>query len=96
MNMKCTPQLRAQIEAAAAASGRSISAEVQYRVEASFIYEWFIKQLLSERAGLAESSGEECQTDAVIRFPDLNHRTVADLDTLDTLGKMGAAGYGLG
>jgi hypothetical protein len=36
LNMRTTPQLRAKLEAAAAASGRSLVQEVEYRLEVSF------------------------------------------------------------
>ena len=37
LNMKCTAKLRAQLMAAAEISGRNISAEVEYRLEDSFL-----------------------------------------------------------
>ena len=37
LNMKCTAKLRAQLITAAEISGRNISAEVEYRLEASFL-----------------------------------------------------------
>src|SRR4051812_17974218 len=36
LNMKTTAEIRAKLEAAAAASGRSLTHEVEYRVERSF------------------------------------------------------------
>jgi hypothetical protein len=37
LNMRTTAELRAKIEAAAAASGRSLVQEVEYRLERSFL-----------------------------------------------------------
>jgi len=37
LNMKCTAKLRAQLMAAAEISGRNLSAEVEYRLEQSFL-----------------------------------------------------------
>ena len=37
LNMKCTAKLRAQLLAAAEISGRNLSAEVEYRLEQSFL-----------------------------------------------------------
>src|SRR5215208_8453456 len=39
LNMRTTPELRAALEKAARESGRSLSAEVERRVEQSFIWE---------------------------------------------------------
>ena len=39
LNMRTTSAVRARLEAAARASGRSLAAEVEYRLERSFVIE---------------------------------------------------------
>ena len=45
LNMKATPSLRGRLEEAAAESGRSLTQEVEYRVETSFLFDKVVVQV---------------------------------------------------
>lgn len=45
MNMRTTPELRSKLDAAVKFSGRSMCAEVEFRVEKSFIEDDVIKKI---------------------------------------------------
>ena len=45
LNMRTSPALRAKIEAAAAINYRSLTQEVEFRLERSFHEDWIVAQL---------------------------------------------------
>src|SRR4051812_43730635 len=48
LNMKTTEEIRAKLEEAAAASGRSLTAEVEYRLEQSFVQKELFDMVITQ------------------------------------------------
>lgn len=48
LNMRTTREMRAQLEAAATASGRSLTREVEHRLELSFHRESIVQEIAEE------------------------------------------------